>query len=202
MNLEFFLFLWLGFWLIVSSLAMIFVRNTVHCALLLILAFFSTAFLWLLLESEFLAITLILVYIGAIMVLFLFVIMMLDTTQSAQGTKFTKYLPLGLFVAFVVAVEMVLVLGPSQFGLGVVAAPVRHLADYSNITELALELYTIYVYPFELASILLLVAIISAITLVHRKGAYHLSQDSSEQISVKASERLHIIKDDFKESPK
>ena len=195
MTINEIIFLVPAFLLISSSVAMITARNTIHSALFLILSFFSAACLWLLLESEFLAITLILVYIGAILVLFLFVIMMLNITKSEQQAKFTGYLPLGILVALAIIIEMSLVLGPQQFGLDIMPAPAQHLASHSNITQLALELYTVYVYPFELASVLLLIAIISAIVLVQRTGSRRLTQDVHQQISVKPQDRLHIIKD-------
>lgn len=193
MEFEKIVFYILSFWLIVSSLAMIFSRNAAKSALFLVLAFFSAAGIWILLEAEFLAVTLILVYVGAVMVLFLFVIKMLNIDKSALRAKFAGYLPLGLIVALIVIAEMVLVLGDAQFGLGVVAAPERHGADYSNITELALQLYTVYVYPFELAAVLLLIAIIAAITLVHRKEINRKKQSISKQVNVKAKDRVRLI---------
>ncbi len=193
MGSEQIIFYILSFWLVASSLAMIFSRNTVKAALFLVLAFFSAAGIWILLEAEFLAITLILVYVGAVMVLFLFIIKMLNVDKSTVRAKFAVYLPIGLVVAAIIIAEMALVLGPSQFGLDVVAAPQRHGADYSNITELALQLYTVYVYPFELAAILLLIAIIAAITLVHRKETNRKKQSISDQVSVKAKDRVRVV---------
>ena len=193
MGSEQIIFYILSFWLVASSLAMIFSRNTVKAALFLVLAFFSAAGIWILLEAEFLAITLILVYVGAVMVLFLFIIKMLNVDKSTVRAKFAVYLPIGLVVAAIIIAEMALVLGPSQFGLDVVAAPQRHSADYSNITELALQLYTVYVYPFELAAILLLIAIIAAITLVHRKETNRKKQSISDQVSVKAKDRVRVV---------
>lgn len=193
MGSEQIIFYILSFWLVASSLAMIFSRNTAKAALFLVLAFFSAAGIWILLEAEFLAITLILVYVGAVMVLFLFIIKMLNVDKSTVRAKFAVYLPIGLVVAAIIIAEMALVLGPSQFGLDVVAAPQRHSADYSNITELALQLYTVYVYPFELAAILLLIAIIAAITLVHRKETNRKKQSISDQVSVKAKDRVRVV---------
>lgn len=193
MGSEQIIFYILSFWLVASSLAMIFSRNTAKAALFLVLAFFSAAGIWILLEAEFLAITLILVYVGAVMVLFLFIIKMLNVDKSTVRAKFAVYLPIGLVVAAIIIAEMALVLGPSQFGLDVVAAPQRHGADYSNITELALQLYTVYVYPFELAAILLLIAIIAAITLVHRKETNRKKQSISDQVSVKAKDRVRVV---------
>tara|TARA_B100000929_G_scaffold286399_1_gene271423 strand:+ start:1351 stop:1965 length:615 start_codon:yes stop_codon:yes gene_type:complete len=193
MEFEQILFYVFSFWLIASSLAMVFSRNTAFSALFLILSFFSAASLWLLLEAEFLAITLILVYVGAVMVLFLFVIKMLDIENSTLRAKFTGYLPVGIGVAIVVIAEMSLVLGSSQFGLGKVANPIRHSSDYSNITELAMELYTTYVYQFELAAVLLLIAIIAAITLIHRIDPRTKKQSIAEQVNTKASDRVRLV---------
>lgn len=193
MTFEQILFYAFSFFLIASSLAMIFSRNAAKAALFLVSAFFSTASLWILLEAEFLAITLILVYVGAVMVLFLFVIKMLNIDKSTLRAKFAGYLPLGLAVAVIVIVEMTLVLGGNQFGLDVMPAPQRHGADYSNITELALQLYTIYVYPFELAAVLLLIAIIAAITLVHRQETERKKQSIAEQVSVESKDRVRVI---------
>jgi len=193
MDFERIIFYILSFWFIASSLAMIFSRNAAKAVLFLVLAFFSAASIWILLEAEFLAVTLILVYVGAVMVLFLFVIKMLNIDKSTLRAKFAGYLPLGLLVALVVIAEMILVLGDAQFGLDIIAAPERHGADYSNITELALQLYTVYVYPFELAAVLLLIAIIAAITLVHRKDVSRKKQSISEQVSVKAKDRVRVV---------
>ncbi|EEZ80719.1 MAG: NADH-quinone oxidoreductase subunit J [Candidatus Thioglobus sp.] len=193
MEFEQILFYVFSFWFVASSLAMIFSRNAAKAVLFLILSFFSAASIWILLEAEFLAITLILVYVGAVMVLFLFVIKMLNIDKSTLRAKFAGYLPLGLMVAAVIIAEMVLVLGSAQFGLDVVAAPVRHGADYSNITVLAMQLYTTYVYPFELAAVLLLIAIIAAITLVHRNEINRKKQSIPEQVNVQAKDRVRLV---------
>ncbi|MGY8896049.1 MAG: NADH-quinone oxidoreductase subunit J [Gammaproteobacteria bacterium] len=193
MGSEQIIFYFLSFWLIASSLAMIFSRNAAKAVLFLVLSFFSVASIWILLEAEFLAITLILVYVGAVMVLFLFVIKMLNIDKSTLRAKFAGYLPLGLIVALIIIAEMTLVLGNAQFGLDVMPAPARHGADYSNITELALQLYTTYVYPFELAAVLLLIAIIAAITLVHKKEINRKQQSISEQVNVRAKDRVRIV---------
>ena len=193
MGSEQIIFYFLSFWLIASSLAMIFSRNAAKAVLFLVLSFFSVASVWILLEAEFLAITLILVYVGAVMVLFLFVIKMLNIDKSTLRAKFAGYLPLGLIVALIIIAEMTLVLGNAQFGLDVMPAPARHGADYSNITELALQLYTTYVYPFELAAVLLLIAIIAVITLLHKKEINRKQQSISEQVNVRAKDRVRIV---------
>jgi NADH-quinone oxidoreductase subunit J len=131
--------------------------------------------------------------VGAVMVLFLFVIKMLNIDKSTLRAKFAGYLPLGLIVALIIIAEMTLVLGNAQFGLEVMPSPIRHAADYSNITELALQLYTTYVYPFELAAVLLLIAIIAAITLVHKKEINRKKQSISEQVNVQAKDRVRIV---------
>ena len=186
------LFYVFSFFFIVSSILMITSRNTAKAALFLILTFFSAASLWLLLEAEFLAITLILIYVGAVMVLFMFVIKMLDTDKSTLRAQFTRYLPLGIFVSIIVIAQMVLVLNADQFDLAMTGVPEKHDASYSNITAIAEQLYTVYVYPFELAAILLLIAIIAAITLVHRNESRSKKQSISEQINVQAKDRMRM----------
>jgi NADH-quinone oxidoreductase subunit J len=193
MNSEQIIFYILSFWFVASSLAMIFSRNAVKAVLFLVLAFFSAASIWILLEAEFLAITLILVYVGAVMVLFLFVIKMLNIDKSTLRAKFTGYLSLGLIVAAIIVAEMSLVLGTNQFGLDVFSSPARYGADYSNITVLAMQLYTTYVYPFELAAVLLLIAIIAAITLVHRNETSCKKQSISAQVNVQAKDRVRLV---------
>ncbi|KRT58713.1 NADH-quinone oxidoreductase subunit J, partial [endosymbiont of Ridgeia piscesae] len=144
-------------------------RNPVHSALFLIVAFIATSGLWLLAEAEFLAMTLVLVYVGAVMVLFLFVVMMLDIEIATLRAGFIRYLPIGLVMAVAMGAELLLVVGPQNFGLEKFAAPARHAADYSNTEELGSVLYTVYMYPFEIAAVILLVAIIAAIRLTMRK---------------------------------
>ncbi len=186
------LFYVFSFFFVASSLVMITSRNTAKAALWLILTFFSAASLWLLLEAEFLAITLILIYVGAVMVLFMFVIKMLDTDQSTLRAQFTRYLPLGIFVSLVVIAQMALVLNAGPFDLESAGLPEQHGASYSNITAIAQQLYTVYVYPFELAAILLLIAIIAAITLVHRNQLNSKKQIISDQIKVQAKDRMRF----------
>ena len=180
--------------LVVSSLAVITVRNPVHAALFLVLAFFTSAAVWLLLEAEFLAITLVLVYVGAVMVLFLFVVMMLDINVARMREGFMRYLPVGLIVGVLIAVEMVLVVGPDQFGLERVPEPAQHGADYSNTKELGRILYTVYVYPFELAAAILLVAIVAAILLTMRRRPDTKAQDVGQQVRVDRRDRVRLVK--------
>ncbi len=149
--------------------------------------------MWLLLEAEFLAITLVLVYVGAVMVLFLFVVMMLDINTSPLREGFIKYLPVGLGVAALIVMEMYLVVRARNFGVDTVAIPARHPEGYSNVREIGSVLYTDYVYPFEIASVILLVAIIAAIALTMRKRPETKSQNPAEQVAVKSKDRVRIV---------
>ena len=179
--------------LVVSGLCVITMRNAVYAALFLILAFFTAAALWLLLFAEFLAITLVLVYVGAVMVLFLFVIMMLDINFAKLREGFWRYLPLAAVVALVMAAEMVTLLISKSFGLAVVARAVP-APGVSNVKELGRVLYTDYVLPFELAAVILLIAIVAAIALTLRSRKESKYQNVSEQVRVKSTDRLKIIK--------
>lgn len=180
--------------LVFAATRVITVRNSVHAALHLVLAFFTCSALWLLLEAEFLAITLVLVYVGAVMVLFLFVVMMLDINRSTAKDGFIKYLPVALTVAGLMIVEMFLVVRTKFFDVENMPAPAMHSADYSNTRELGLVLYTDYVYPFEIASVILLVAIIAAITLTMRKRPESRGQNPAEQVKVRSQDRVRIVK--------
>jgi NADH-quinone oxidoreductase subunit J len=166
----------------------------VHAALHLVLAFFTCAALWLLLEAEFLAITLVLVYVGAVMVLFLFVVMMLDINLAPLREGFMKYLPVGLVVAALMMVEMILVLRSKSFDAASMPAPVPRTGDYSNTRELGSVLYTDYVYPFEIASVILVVAIIAAIVLTMRKRPGTKVQNPAEQVKVRREDRVRVVK--------
>ncbi len=179
--------------LLLSAGLMITVRNPVFAALFLILSFFSTSAIWLLLEAEFLAIILVVVYVGAVMVLFMFVVMMLDINLSALREGFARYLPIGGMVAISMALSMVLVINAGEFGLASDTVQ-RHGADYSNTKELGATLYTHYLYPFEIAGAILLVAIIAAITLTMRGPRSSKAQKPGEQVAVKSTDRLRIIK--------
>ena len=199
--MEQFIFYGFAAILLVAALMVITVRNPVRAALFLILAFFTSAGIWLLLEAEFLALTLVLVYVGAVMVLFLFVVMMLDIDLAPLQEGFTKYLPLGILVAALITIEMVAVLGASHFGLDIVPAPIPHPEGYSNTKEIGLLLYTVYVYPFEIASVILTVAIVAAITLTLRDKKSK-SQDISQQVKVRREDRVRLIKMDAVKKPK
>jgi NADH-quinone oxidoreductase subunit J len=179
--------------LLFAGLRVITSRNPVHAALYLVLAFFTAAGIWMLLEAEFLAIALILVYVGAVMVLFLFVVMMLDINLDKLREGFWDYAPLAGFVGVLMAIEMTMVLGIKHFGPERIANPAPHGADYSNTAELGRLLYTDYVYPFELASVVLLVAIVAAIALTLRRRKDSKYIDPAEQVKVKREDRLKII---------
>jgi len=198
--MEQFIFYGFATILIVAALMVITVRNPVRAALFLILAFFTSAGIWLLLEAEFLALTLVLVYVGAVMVLFLFVVMMLDIDLAPLQEGFTKYLPLGIVVAALITIEMIAVLGAAHFGLDIFPAPIPHPEVYSNTKEIGLLLYTIYVYPFEIASVILTVAIVAAITLTLRDKKSK-SQDISKQVKVRREDRVRLIKMDAVKKP-
>jgi len=180
--------------LVFAATRVITVRNPVHAALHLVLAFFTSAGLWLLLEAEFLAITLVLVYVGAVMVLFLFVVMMLDINITVMREGFIRHLPVGLTVAGLMILELWLVMKNKAFDAVHMPAPPPHGADYSNTRELGSVLYTDYVYPFEIAAVILLVAIIAAIVLSLRKRKTSKKQNPSEQAKVRAEDRVRVIK--------
>ena len=182
--------------LLFAALSVITTRNPVYAALYLVLAFFTAAGIWLLLEAEFLAIVLVLVYVGAVMVLFLFVVMMLDINLDKLREGFWNALPIALPVGGLMAVEMVMIVGVRNFGTDKVLAPAAHLADYSNTAELGRVLYTDYLLAFELASVILLVAIVAAIALTLRDRKESKSIDPAMQVSVKKSDRIRILKMD------
>jgi NADH-quinone oxidoreductase subunit J len=180
--------------LAISALAMITVNNPVHSALLLVLSFFTSAAIWLLIEAEFLAVVLILVYVGAVMVLFLFVVMMLDINIEEVRARVTRYAFFGGIVAGVVVFEIVSVVWTRSLGLDVTTGAAAQPANYSNTAELGKLLYTDYVYPFELAAVLLLIAIVAAISLTMRKRAGLKQQNVAKQVAVRREDRVRIVK--------
>ena len=194
MSFEKFLFYVFAALLIFSAVMVISRRNPVHSALFLVMAFFNSACLWMLAEAEFLAIALVLVYVGAVMVLFLFVIMMLDVDLAALRAGFIRYLPVGVLLALVMFLEMFLVLGPKHFGTSLYAPPAPAPADASNTADLGMALFTSNLWALEIAAVILLVAIIAAISLTLRKRPDSKKQDISAQTRVKAKDRLKIIK--------
>jgi len=195
MGIELILFYIFAAILVFSATMVVVVRNPVYAVLFLVLAFFTSAALWLMLEAEFLAITLVLVYVGAVMVLFMFVVMMLDINLAPLKEGFIRYLPVGILVGFIILIEIGLVVGPGNFGLDKVADPVGQVASFSNTKELGRVLYTDYVYPFEIASVILLVAIIAAISLTLRKGRQTKYIKPEDQVKVRKEDRVRIVKD-------
>ena len=193
MNFEVVVFYFFAAVMIFAALRVITARNPVHAALFLVLAFFTASAIWMLLRAEFLAITLVLVYVGAVMVLFLFVVMMLDINLDRIRQGFWSYLPLGATVGLLMVVEMALVLGGRYFGLAALPVPKDPGAGYSNTKALGRILYTDYVYPFELASVVLLVAIIAAIALTMRKRKDSKFQDPSQQVKVRRADRVRMV---------
>ncbi|MBS1215366.1 MAG: NADH:ubiquinone oxidoreductase subunit [Proteobacteria bacterium] len=193
MSFEIFVFYVFAAVLVGAAVAVVTVRNPVHAALFLVLAFFTAADLWLMLRAEFLAIALVLVYVGAVMVLFLFVVMMLDINIDRLREGFWRNLPVAALVGLVMLVEMVLVIGGRSTGLSGVPVPPDPGAGYSNTKELGRMLYTDYVYPFELAAVVLLVAIVAAIALTMRRRKDTKYQDPAKQVVVKRSERVRLV---------
>lgn len=191
MTFELFVFYLFSAVTLFSAVGVVTMRNPVYAALFLILAFFSSAATWILLEAEFLGVVLVLVYVGAVMVLFLFVIMMLDIQIDTLKEGFIRYLPVGLLVAVAVAAEMILVMKSKAFD-----RPIPEAAPLSaNNTEALGEiLYTEYVLPFEIAAVILVVAIIAAITLTLRRRKGVKKQNPAEQVKTKRSDRLRIVK--------
>ena len=182
--------------LVLSALGVITSRNPVHSALFLVLAFVQSAMLWLLLEAEFLAVVLVLVYVGAVMVLFLFVVMMLDINVEELRTGFTRYLPIGAAVAFVVVLEIGHVIWFRSQDVLAVATPEPYPAGYSNTKALGSVLYTEHVYAFELAAMILLLAIVAAITLTMRRRPGLKVQNIARQVAVRAEDRVRVVKVD------
>ncbi len=179
--------------LVIAALRVVTARNPVHAVLFLVLTFFNASGLWLLLQAEFLAIALIVVYVGAVMVLFLFVVMMLDINLERLRQGFWGNLWLGGPIALLMVAEMVAVLSARSFGLEVLPAPAPSAAGVSNTKALGVAIYTDYVYPFELASVILLVALIAAIVLNLRQRRDTKQLDPARQIAVKRKDRVRIV---------
>jgi NADH-quinone oxidoreductase subunit J len=185
--------------LVASAVGVITARNPVHCALLLVFAFVNSAVIWLLFEAEFLAVTLVVVYVGAVMVLWLFVVMMLNIDVEQIRRGFTRYAPLGVLISLLVVVEIAAVEWARHLGLDPVMAPVPKPQGYSNTAELGHLLYTQYLFPFEVAAVILLVAIVAAITLTMRRRPGHKVQNVRRQVAVRAKDRVRIVKMDAEE---
>ncbi len=177
-----------------SALMVVISSNPVRGALFLVLTFFCMAGLWMLLHAEFLALTLVLVYVGAVMTLFLFVVMMLSVTRLNLREGFVRYLPISVLIVLSVTGLAIMVVGPQRFGLIQMPLPPATPADFSNTASLGLLLYTHYAFPFEIAAIVLLTAIVAAITLTHRQyPKKHKSQRVSQQIAVSPKDRMRLV---------
>jgi NADH-quinone oxidoreductase subunit J len=179
--------------LVLAALRVVTSRNPVHAALWLVLSFFSAAGVWMLLQAEFLAIVLVLVYVGAVMVLFLFVVMMLDVNFDKMRQGFRSYIPVGATVGILILVEMALVLIGGYMAPHAVVEPPPAAAGFSNTRMLGMQIYTDYAYPFEIAAVILLVAIVAAIALTHRQRRATKYQNPAEQLKVRAGDRLRIL---------
>jgi NADH-quinone oxidoreductase subunit J len=188
------LFYGFSLFLIAAALGVIVTRNPVHSALCLVVAFFTSAALWLLIEAEFLAIVLVLVYVGAVMVLFLFVVMMLDINVEEVRKGFTRHAWVGWVAAFVVIAQIVGVYWFKGLGIDATVGAAPLPEGYSNTRALGEVLYTQYVYPFELAAVLLLVAIVAAIALTMRRRPGLKAQDVAKQVAVRREDRVRLVK--------
>lgn len=190
MSFELIIFYFFSAIMVAAALRMITAKNTVHSTLSLVLVFFTSSAIWLLLEAEFLAITLVLVYVGAVMVLFLFVVMMLNVNTAQMREGFVKFMPVAIVVSLIMIAELVLVVISKEFKLERAS---RSIQDLGNTHELGKILYTDYLLPFETAAVILLVAIVAAIVLTLRQRPQTQSQNPSEQVKVKAKDRVRIV---------
>ena len=178
---------------IFSGMMVVGSKNPVHGILFLVMAFVATAGIWIILHAEFLGLILVLVYVGAVMTLFLFVVMMLSVKTLSFREGFVRYLPIAALVVLLMVGMIIFAVGPHQFGLLSVPAPIPKLPDYSNIADLGSVLYTDYAYPFEIAAVLLLTSIVAAISLTHRKAKGSKSQNISKQIAVRREDRVRLV---------
>ena len=183
-----------GFVTVAAALSVITLKNTVHAVLALVLTFFSAACLWMLLDAEFLALALIVVYVGAVMVLFLFVVMMLDIDQEKMREGFVKFLPVGLIVAAAMLVEMLGLIGVRAMHLQVMGADPAAAAGTSNTAWLGHALYTQYLLPFEVAALILTVGVVAAVALTLRQRADARYESASQQVKVNPRDRVRIVK--------
>jgi NADH-quinone oxidoreductase subunit J len=191
LHLIFYLFAFIA---IGSAFAVVTVKNPVHSVLSLVITFFAMAGIWMLLSAEFLSLILLLVYVGAVMTLFLFVVMMLNIDTEPGRESFVKYWPLGLIIILLLTAMLITFVSPEYFGLTRVPAPLPEPADYSNLQALGNVLYTQYAYPFEIAGVILLAAMIAAITLAYRGPHRRKVQKAAEQIAVRPEDRVRLIK--------
>lgn len=187
---------------VISAVVVITSRNPVHSVLALVITFFSMSGIWMLLRAEFLSLILLLVYVGAVMTLFLFVVMMLNIDKASKHNSFIRYLPLGILVVLLMTGITITTLGPKYFGIAQMPLPPAEAANFSNTQQLGMLLYTDYAYPFEIAGVLLLTAIIAAITLTHRGPVRRRVQNISDQVAAtpKTSVRLVHITSEPKRS--
>lgn len=192
--IEAIIFYVFAFMTITTATVVVTVRNPIHAALFLVLTFFTSAVIWMTLEAEFLAIILVLVYVGAVMVLFLFVVMMLDINIAQMREGFSRILPLGIVFAVIMLLLMWSVVTDDIFSIESIATPVPKGADFSNTKALGGVLYTEYVFAFEIAAVILLVALVAALSLTMRKRPRTKYQNPSDQIKVRKADRLRIVK--------
>lgn len=195
MSIEKIIFYFFAALMLFAATMVITSRQPVRAVLFLVLAFIAASGLWLMLEAEFLAIILVLVYVGAVMVLFLFVVMMLNLNTAPLKEGFIRYLPLGILIGALLIGQVIWLLVHDKFTIPQFAALKNHGLDYNNTKALGIELYQHYLYPFEIAGVLLLVAIVAAITLTYRGAKGSRKQNVSEQVKVRKQDRLTIVKD-------
>ena len=176
-----------------SAVSVITATNPVRSVLSLVVTFFAMAGIWMILHAEFLSIILVLVYVGAVMTLFLFVVMMLNIDTETTKSGFVRYWPFGLVVALLITGTLFMIVGPHYFGIVAMPIPAAPAADYSNLKALGDVLYTDYAYPFEVAGVLLLAAIIAAITLTHRGPLKRKVQNPAHQIDVDPASRVRLV---------
>jgi len=177
-----------------SAVSVITVRNPVRSVLSLVVTFFAMAAIWMMLRAEFLSLILLLVYVGAVMTLFLFVVMMLNIDKESRKNAYVRYLPIGIVIVVLLVGFTMAAYAPRYFGLAQMPAPLPEPADYSNIRGLGMVLFTDYAYPFEIAGVILLAAMIAAITLAHRGPVRRKVQKPSKQVAVRPEDRVRLIK--------
>lgn len=187
MTIEKLIFYFFAAVLLFAAIRVITARNPVHAALFLVLGFFSAAATWLLLQAEFLAIALVLVYVGAVMVLFLFVVMMLDINIAKLREGFIRYVPVGIVVGVLILVEMVLVVRTMT------SPALTATTTVPNIEAIGQVLYSTYIYPFEIAAVILLVAMVAAIALTMRPRRQHKYINPSLQVNVRRADRVRLV---------
>lgn len=190
MSFQLIVFYFFAAIMVIAAVRMITANNPVHSALSLVLVFFTSSAIWLLLEAEFLAITLVLVYVGAVMVLFLFVVMMLDINITQMREGFVRFMPVAVVVSVVMIVELILVVMSKEFDIGREVVAETQIGNTQALGEI---LYTDYLLPFEVASVILLVAIVAAIVLTLRQRPKTRYQNPASQVKVKAKDRVRIV---------